>query len=46
MGRMTIIIPDKLERELRVKVAEKYGGRKGGLGEAIADAIQKWLKEK
>ena len=45
MGRMTIIIPDKLEKELRVKV-EKYGGKKGGLGEAIADAIQKWLKEK
>jgi len=43
---MTIIIPDKLEKELRVKVAEKYGGRKGGLGEAIAEAIQHWLKEK
>ena len=46
MGRMTIIIPDKIEKELRVKVAEKYGGKKGALGEAITDAIQKWLKEK
>ncbi len=43
---MTIIIPDQVEKQLRVKVAEKYGGRKGALGEAIAEAIQKWLKEK
>lgn len=46
MGRMTIVIPDRVEKELRVKVAEKYGGRKGALGDAIAEAIQKWVKEK
>ena len=46
MGKITIMLPDKVERELRVRVAEKYGGKKGALGEAIADAVSKWLKEK
>lgn len=29
------MLPDRLEKELRVRVAEKYGGRKGALGDAI-----------
>ena len=44
MGKLTIMLPDKLEKELRVKVAEKYGGKKGALGDAIAEAVQHWLK--
>ncbi len=44
MGKLTIMLPDKLEKDLRVKVAEKYGGKKGALGDAIAEAVQQWLK--
>jgi hypothetical protein len=40
------MLPDKVEKELRVKVAEKYGGRKGALGEAVAEALQEWLKKR
>ena len=35
MGKITIMLPDKLEKELRVKVAEKFGGKKGAVGDAI-----------
>ncbi len=46
MGKITIMLPDRVERELRVRVAEKFGGRKGALGDAIAEAVQAWLKQK
>lgn len=46
MGKITIMLPDKLEKELRVKVAERYGGKKGALGDAIAVAVEEWLRKK
>jgi hypothetical protein len=46
MGKITIMLPDKVEKELRVKVAEKYGGQKGALGEAVSEALQEWLKKR
>ena len=39
------MIPDDLERDLRVRVAEVYGGRRGALGDAISEGIRLWLKE-
>ncbi len=44
MGRMTIELPEKLERDFRARVALKYGGEKGALGKAIAEALELWLK--
>ena len=46
MGKLTIIMPDDIERSLRVEVAKRYGGKKGALGEAIAEAVELWLKQK
>ena len=43
--RTTVELPDELDRRLRVKVAEKYGGKKGALGEAIREAIELWLEK-
>jgi Arc/MetJ-type ribon-helix-helix transcriptional regulator len=43
-GRMTIELPDDVNRKFRAKVAEKYGGRKGALGEAVKEAIELWLE--
>ena len=45
LGQITIQIPDEVERRLRVKVAERYGGKRGALGEAIAEAIELWLRQ-
>lgn len=46
MGQITVQIPNEVERKLRVRVAEKYGGKRGALGDAIAEAIELWLKQK
>jgi len=45
LGQITVQIPDEVERRLRVRVAEKYGGEEGALGEAIAEAIDLWLRQ-
>ena len=45
MAKLTIIIPDDLDKKLRVKVAQKHGGKKGALGEAIAEAVKLWLEK-
>jgi hypothetical protein len=45
MGRINAIIPDELERELRKKAAEKFVGKKGSLGFAVAEAVELWLKQ-
>jgi len=40
-----VIIPDGLDRRFRVKVASKYGGKRGALGRAVREAIELWLKQ-
>ena len=37
-------IPEDLEKKFRVKVAEKFGGRKGALNLGAEEAIKLWLK--
>jgi hypothetical protein len=44
MGRITLELPDELERDFRARVARKYGGKKGAIGLAIREAIESWLK--
>ena len=46
MGRICVDIPDDLERNLRFKVIERFGGKKGDLSRAIEEAIRKWVAEK
>ena len=43
--RVTLILPDELGKEFRMKVIEKYGNEKGALSKAMAEAIRLWLKE-
>ena len=40
---MNIVLPDELERKLRVAVAEK-GGKKGDLSGTVEEAIKDWLQ--
>ena len=44
MGRITAVVSDKLEKALRLKAIEVYGGRKGDLSKAVEDAIKTWVK--
>ncbi len=45
MARVTLVLPDDLAKELRMKAVEVYGGEKGWLGMAVADAVRLWLKQ-
>ncbi len=45
MGRINAIIPDQLEKKLRIKAAEKFLGKKGAFGLALKEAIELWLKQ-
>ena len=43
MGRISVIIPDELEKKLRFKTIEEFGGRKGDLSRAVEEAIKTWV---
>lgn len=43
MGVLNIVLPDDLERKLRIAVAER-GGKKGDLSGSVEEAIKEWLK--
>ncbi len=45
MGRINIDIPDELEKQLRLKTVEKFGGKKGDLSRAVQEAIQTWTNK-
>ncbi len=46
VGRIDAVISDDLERKLRMKAVEKFGGKKGSLTEALEDAIKAWVEER
>ena len=45
MGRIDAVVSDDLEKELRMKALQDFGGKKGSLTEALEAAIQKWVSE-
>jgi len=44
MGRIDAVIPDALEKKLRMKAVDKFGGKKGSLTEALEEAIEEWVE--
>jgi hypothetical protein len=47
MGRITVELSDELEKKLRLKTVEKFGGKKGDLSKAVDEAVKTWIsKEK
>ena len=36
-------ISDELEKELRFKTIERFGGKKGDLSKAVEEAIKTWI---
>jgi hypothetical protein len=45
MGRITVELSDELERKLRFKTIERFGGKKGDLSRAVNEAIETWVTE-
>jgi len=43
MGRISVELPDELERKLRLKTIERFGGRKGDLSKAVEEAVEKYV---
>jgi len=43
MGRISVALSEELEKKLRVKTIERFGGKKGDLSKAVEEAIIKWV---
>jgi hypothetical protein len=46
MGRISVDLPDELEKQLRLKTVERFGGKKGDLSRAVEEAIKTWITKK
>jgi hypothetical protein len=46
MGRISVDLPDNLEKQFRLKTVEKFGGKKGDLSRAAEDAVKTWISKK
>jgi len=45
MGKITAIIPDDLEKKLRILIAKKWSKTKGQLSKAIEEAVKLWIEK-
>jgi hypothetical protein len=43
MGRISVELPDELEKKLRFKTIERFGGKKGDLSKAVEEAVETWV---
>ena len=43
VGRISVTLSDELEKELRFKTIERFGGKKGDLTKAVEEAIKTWV---
>jgi hypothetical protein len=43
LGRIAVDLPDELEKKLRLKTIDRFGGRKGDLSKAVEEAIMEWV---
>ena len=44
MGRVSVFLSDELEKKLRFKAIESFGGRKGDLSRAVEEAVKTWVE--
>ncbi len=45
MGRISVELSDELEKKLRFKTIERFGGRKGDLSKAVEEAVETWVSK-
>jgi hypothetical protein len=43
MGRICVELPDELEKRLRFKTIERFGGKKRDLSRAVEEFIRPWV---
>jgi hypothetical protein len=42
MGRISVELSEELEKKLRFKTIEIFGGKKGDLSKAVEEAVRTW----
>jgi hypothetical protein len=45
LGKLYIVLPDEVERRLRIEIVKRLGGKKGDLSAAIEMAVKDWLEK-
>jgi len=45
MGKMNIVLDDKIEDKFRKTVFQRKGMKKGNISQALEEAIEQWIKE-
>jgi hypothetical protein len=40
-----VFLSEELEKKLRIKTVERFGGRKGDLSKAVEEAIETWIEK-
>jgi hypothetical protein len=45
MGRINVELPDEIEKKLRFKTIERFGGKKGDLSRAVDEAVETWISK-
>lgn len=45
MGKMNIVLSDKLEERFRKAIFQRKGMKKGNISKALEEAIEYWIKE-
>jgi hypothetical protein len=45
MGRIDIILPDDMEKKLRMEVGRRMGAKRGALTDALKEAIYSWINQ-
>ena len=43
MGRISVVLSDELEKQLRFKTIDRFGGKKGDLTRAVEEAVETWI---
>ena len=43
MGKMNIVLDDKVEEKFRRAVFERKGMKKGNISKALSEAIEQWI---
>jgi hypothetical protein len=44
-GRIGVELSDELEKKLRFKTIERFGGKKGDLSRSVEEAVRTWVAE-
>jgi len=45
MGKINVVLTDKLEEKFRRTIFERKGMKKGNISKAIEEAIELWIQE-